>query len=130
VSDLTRRFSSGASADRTRFDVVGIGNALVDVIAPAEDRFLERHGLVKGAMTLIETERAVELYAALQTAVEMSGGSAANTDSVSPVSVAAPPTSARSTATTSATCSATTCAPSACRSTVRPVTTARRRVAA
>jgi sugar/nucleoside kinase (ribokinase family) len=67
-----------AAAD-ARFDVVGIGNALVDVIAPAEDHFLERHDLVKGAMTLIETERAVELYAALERAVEMSGGSAANT---------------------------------------------------
>ena len=62
-----------------RFDVVGIGNALVDVIAPAEEHFLEHHDLVKGAMTLIETERAVELYAALDRAVEMSGGSAANT---------------------------------------------------
>jgi sugar/nucleoside kinase (ribokinase family) len=79
VSDLTRRFSNGASASDTRFDVVGIGNALVDVIAPAEDHFLERHELVKGSMTLIETERAVELYAALERAVEMSGGSAANT---------------------------------------------------
>lgn len=62
-----------------RFDVVGIGNALVDVIAHASDDFLGQNGLVKGAMTLIETDRAVELYAALDTAVEMSGGSAANT---------------------------------------------------
>ncbi len=62
-----------------RFDVVGIGNALVDVIAPTTDAFLVRHGLVKGSMTLIETERAVDLYAALGSAVEMSGGSAANT---------------------------------------------------
>jgi sugar/nucleoside kinase (ribokinase family) len=58
---------------------VGIGNALVDVIAHASDEFLERYGLVKGSMTLIETERAVELYGALPGAVEMSGGSAANT---------------------------------------------------
>ena len=59
--------------------MVGIGNALVDVIAPAEEMFLVDNGLVKGSMTLIETERAVELYSALDRAVEMSGGSAANT---------------------------------------------------
>ncbi|MCU0260699.1 MAG: adenosine kinase [Ilumatobacteraceae bacterium] len=63
----------------TRFDVVGIGNALVDVIAHADDGFLDEHGLVKGSMTLVETERAVQLYRALGSAVEMSGGSAANT---------------------------------------------------
>ncbi len=62
-----------------RFDVVGIGNALVDVIAHAGDPFLREHGLVKGSMQLVETGRAVELYHALGTAVEMSGGSAANT---------------------------------------------------
>jgi sugar/nucleoside kinase (ribokinase family) len=61
------------------YDVVGIGNALVDVIAHAGDEFLDRHDLVKGAMTLVETDRAVELYRALGSAVEMSGGSAANT---------------------------------------------------
>ncbi|MGA9277688.1 adenosine kinase [Ilumatobacter sp.] len=61
------------------YDVVGIGNALVDVIAHASDDFLANHELVKGAMTLIETDRAVELYGALSGAVEMSGGSAANT---------------------------------------------------
>ena len=59
--------------------MVGIGNALVDVIAHAEDSFIDTHGLIKGSMTLIETDRAVELYRALGTAVEMSGGSAANT---------------------------------------------------
>lgn len=62
-----------------RFDVVGIGNALVDVIAHADDSFIEKESLVKGSMTLIETERAVSLYKALGSAVEMSGGSAANT---------------------------------------------------
>jgi sugar/nucleoside kinase (ribokinase family) len=79
VSDLTRRFSSDDRSATARFDVVGIGNALVDVIAPADDSFLREYELVKGAMTLIETERAVELYSALPQAVEMSGGSAANT---------------------------------------------------
>ena len=62
-----------------RFDVVGIGNALVDVIAHAGDGFLAEHELVKGSMELIDTDRAVHLYRALGTAVEMSGGSAANT---------------------------------------------------
>ena len=66
-------------AGRARFDVVGIGNALVDVIAHADDVFLAEHGLVKGWMDLIDTDRAVHLYQALGSAVEMSGGSAANT---------------------------------------------------
>lgn len=61
------------------FDVVGIGNALVDVIAHAPDTFVDEHGLVKGAMDLVDTDRAVQLYEALGSAVEMSGGSAANT---------------------------------------------------
>ena len=66
-------------AGEARYDVVGIGNALVDVIAHADDHFIEQHGLVKGSMTLVETDRAVDLYRALGSAVEMSGGSAANT---------------------------------------------------
>ena len=66
-------------SDVAEFDVAGIGNALVDVIAHADDDFIATHELVKGSMTLIETERAVELYRALGSAVEMSGGSAANT---------------------------------------------------
>jgi sugar/nucleoside kinase (ribokinase family) len=61
------------------YDVVGVGNSLVDVIAQAPDAFLVREGLVKGSMNLIDTERAVSLYKAMDTAVEMSGGSAANT---------------------------------------------------
>ncbi|MCH9834161.1 MAG: adenosine kinase [Ilumatobacter sp.] len=71
--------SRSSSLDQPRYDVVGIGNALVDVIAHAPEHFLKSQQLVKGSMTLIETERAVELYAALSGAVEMSGGSAANT---------------------------------------------------
>jgi sugar/nucleoside kinase (ribokinase family) len=61
------------------YDVVGIGNALVDVIAHAGEEFLLSHQLQKGAMTLIEADRAVQLYRALGQAIEMSGGSAANT---------------------------------------------------
>jgi len=60
-------------------DVVGIGNALVDVIAHVPDEFLERHRLTRGAMTLIDAGRAEELYRAMPPAVEISGGSAANT---------------------------------------------------
>ena len=71
---MTRSWPSGK-----RFDVVGIGNALVDVIAHHDDAFIHAHGLVKGSMTLIETDRAVSLYRALGPAIEMSGGSAANT---------------------------------------------------
>jgi sugar/nucleoside kinase (ribokinase family) len=60
-------------------DVVGIGNAIVDVLAHAEDDLLIRQGLAKGAMTLVDAQRARELYAAMGPGVEMSGGSAANT---------------------------------------------------
>lgn len=62
-----------------RYDVVGIGNALVDVIAHADDSFIGQHDLVKGSMTLVDTDRALYLYEALGGAIEMSGGSAANT---------------------------------------------------
>ena len=61
------------------FDVVGIGNALVDVIAHHGDDFIAPNGLVKGAMTLIDTDRAVALYQQMGAGTEMSGGSAANT---------------------------------------------------
>ncbi len=60
-------------------DVVGIGNAIVDVLCQADDQFLDRHGLTKGAMMLVDAERAGRLYAAMPPGVEISGGSAANT---------------------------------------------------
>jgi len=60
-------------------DVVGIGNAIVDVIAQADDAFLSREGLAKGSMQLIDAARAETLYAAMGPAIEMSGGSAGNT---------------------------------------------------
>src|SRR3954468_9031003 len=60
-------------------DVVGIGNAIVDVIAHADERFLAEESLAKGAMTLIDASRAQALYAKMGPAVESSGGSAANT---------------------------------------------------
>ncbi len=62
-----------------RLDVVGFGNAIVDVIASADDRLLERLELAKGTMTLIEQERMAALYEHMGPAVEMSGGSCANT---------------------------------------------------
>lgn len=61
------------------YDVVGIGNAIVDVIAHADDAFLEAEGLPKGAMTLIDTDQAEALYAKMAPGIEASGGSAANT---------------------------------------------------
>lgn len=61
------------------FDVVGIGNAIVDVISTSSDAFLQEHGLPKGGMTLVDAERARQLYAASGPTTEMSGGSAANT---------------------------------------------------
>jgi sugar/nucleoside kinase (ribokinase family) len=60
-------------------DVVAVGNALVDVLASGDDGFLAEHGMVKGAMVLIDADQADRLYAAMGPAVEMSGGSAANT---------------------------------------------------
>ncbi len=63
----------------TALDVAGIGNALVDVIARVDDAFLAEHGLAKGSMALIDSARAEQLYEAMGSAVEVSGGSAANT---------------------------------------------------
>ncbi|MGK2741818.1 adenosine kinase [Tepidicaulis sp. LMO-SS28] len=62
-----------------KFDVAGIGNAIVDVIADASDEFLIANGIQKGGMTLIDEARADELYAKMGPAVEVSGGSCANT---------------------------------------------------
>lgn len=61
------------------YQVVGIGNALVDVLSHCEDRFLRENGVEKGIMQLIDTSRAAELYAKMGPAMEISGGSAANT---------------------------------------------------
>ena len=62
-----------------RYDVLGLGNAIVDVIARTEDDFLLRHAMRKGAMALIDEARAGGIYDAMGPAVEISGGSAANT---------------------------------------------------
>lgn len=60
-------------------DIVAIGNAIVDVIARADDDFLATHSLVKGAMQLLDTDTAELLYANMGPGMEISGGSAANT---------------------------------------------------
>ncbi len=61
------------------YDVIGIGNAIVDVLVETDESFLAAHALEKGAMTLVEGERSAELYEAMPPGLEMSGGSAANT---------------------------------------------------
>ena len=60
-------------------DVIAIGNAIVDVLTSADDDFLDAHGMVKGSMQLIDEATAGLLYADMGPAIEMSGGSAANT---------------------------------------------------
>ena len=62
-----------------RLDVLAIGNAIVDVIADADDAFLSQEGMRKGAMRLIDEAEAHRLYEAMRPARELSGGSAANT---------------------------------------------------
>jgi adenosine kinase len=62
-----------------RFDVIGLGNAIVDIIARTDDDFLVRHGMAKGGMALIDEARAEAIYEAMGPAIEASGGSAANT---------------------------------------------------
>jgi len=64
---------------QTRFDVTAIGNAIVDVLAHADDAFLTEHGIEKGAMTLVDEEGATRIYGGMPPAVEISGGSVANT---------------------------------------------------
>jgi sugar/nucleoside kinase (ribokinase family) len=61
------------------FDVAAVGNAIVDVIAPATDAFLAEESLDKGAMMLIDTARADSLYGRMKAGIEASGGSAGNT---------------------------------------------------
>jgi sugar/nucleoside kinase (ribokinase family) len=61
------------------YDVLGIGNAIVDVIARTEEDFLLRHGMNKGSMALIDEPRAEAIYASMGPAIEISGGSGANT---------------------------------------------------
>ncbi len=63
----------------TTYDIVGIGNAIVDVIAPGDDLFLGNMGITKGIMQLVERDRAELLYASMKERTETPGGSVANT---------------------------------------------------
>ncbi len=64
------------------YDILGIGNAIVDVVATADDQFLSRHDMHKGAMILVDAAAADAVYAAMPPGKESSGGSAANTCAV------------------------------------------------
>lgn len=61
------------------YDVCGIGNAIVDILAPTDEQFITDQGLLKGGMMLIDEERAEYLYSYMESATECSGGSVANT---------------------------------------------------
>jgi sugar/nucleoside kinase (ribokinase family) len=63
----------------TRYDVIAIGNAIVDVLSHSRDEVIEELGLTRGGMTLVDTPRAEELFAAMGQTTQISGGSAANT---------------------------------------------------
>jgi adenosine kinase len=62
-----------------KYDVLGIGNAIFDVLVQTDDGFLDSHGMTKGGMALIDEARAASIYRDMGPATEMSGGSAANT---------------------------------------------------
>src|SRR5712671_6036866 len=62
-----------------KYDVLGIGNAIFDVLVQTDEGFLGRHGMTKGGMALIDEARATSIYRDMGPATEMSGGSAANT---------------------------------------------------
>jgi sugar/nucleoside kinase (ribokinase family) len=68
-----------AEALMPKYDVLCIGNAIVDIIAQCDEEFLETNGIIKGAMNLIDTRRAELLYSRMGPAIEASGGSAGNT---------------------------------------------------
>ena len=65
--------------ENSEFDVVSIGNAIVDVLVQTDDTFLQENGLEKGTMTIIDSETAEFLYSKMGNGIEVSGGSAANT---------------------------------------------------
>src|ERR1043166_6584321 len=69
---------NSAAIDAAQIDVVGIGNAIVDVIAHADEAFVAAQGFAKGSMNLIDAPRAQSLYDAMGPAIESWGGSAGN----------------------------------------------------
>jgi sugar/nucleoside kinase (ribokinase family) len=62
-----------------KYDVLGIGNAIFDILVQTDEKFLSLHGMTKGGMALIDEVRAISIYQSMGPATEMSGGSAANT---------------------------------------------------
>ena len=66
----------------TRFDILGIGNAIVDVVSPADHNYLSKHGMHPGSMALIDADRAQTLYDTMPRGAESSGGSVANSCAV------------------------------------------------
>ena len=76
---FTAHIPSLTNTEGILYDVVGVGNALVDMIAMVDDAFLASHDMVKGSMALIETDRAVHLSTAVGASTRTSGGSGANT---------------------------------------------------
>lgn len=75
--DLSARLAN-RRVTSSSLDIVAIGDAIVDVIATADDAFLEKRGLVKGSMRLLTSSEAHDLYSAMGPGLEISGGSAAN----------------------------------------------------
>src|SRR5690606_25151139 len=74
-----RPFSGIPECLMSQYDVLCIGNAIVDIIARCDEQFLTGNGIIKGAMNLIDGERAELLYSRMGPAIEASGGSAGNT---------------------------------------------------
>jgi sugar/nucleoside kinase (ribokinase family) len=70
---------NGGTAAECRFDLLGIGNAIIDVLAPVDPAFLVEHDMISGSMMLIDAQRAETLYGLIHREREMGGGSAANT---------------------------------------------------
>src|SRR5215468_12726489 len=62
-----------------KYDVLGIGNAIFDILVQTDEGFLASHGMTKGGMALIDEARAAAIYRDMGPATEMSGGSGANT---------------------------------------------------
>jgi sugar/nucleoside kinase (ribokinase family) len=62
-----------------KYDVLGIGNAIFDILVQTDESFLVTHGMTKGGMALIDEARAISIYQSMGPAIEMSGGAAANT---------------------------------------------------
>jgi sugar/nucleoside kinase (ribokinase family) len=76
---LGNAISAAGPASMSQYDVLCIGNAIVDIIAQCDEAFLVDNGIIKGAMNLIDAERAELLYSRMGPAIEASGGSAGNT---------------------------------------------------